>query len=501
MKRPSALVLASVLAFTASHHRANAEDHPNIVFILADDLGWNDTTINGESQFYETPNIQRLADRGIRFTNAYVANPLCSPTRASILTGLYPGRVGITAPNCHLPAVRLNPVSQPTAPPDQKALPQISATRLKTTYPSLAKTLKQAGYATGHFGKWHLGRPPYSALEQGFDVDLPHAPIPGPGPSYLGPWPFWPDKGAEGEHIEDRMAKEASAFIREHKDGPFFLNYWAFSVHSPWTPKPDLVKKYEAKAAKLPPGERRRNPIYAAMIESLDDAVGVLLETLDELKIADRTIIVFTGDNGGVNWLDLKWPQMFGLKTPPTSNAPLRGGKACLYEGGTREPTAVVWPGRIAPGTVTDAILSSVDWHPTLLEMAGLKPLEGQKLDGISQVSTLLGKGPVREVAYCFFPHFLGHGGGDPRFDLLACVPGTWVRKGDWKLIRFHHDNDDQTDRFELYNLKDDLGETRNLAADRPDLVKELDALIDRHLEDIGAIVPPRNPAYKPKGS
>jgi arylsulfatase A-like enzyme len=466
---------------------ADAPRRPNIVFILADDLGWRDTTPYG-STFHVTPNLERLARRGMLFTNAYAANPLCSPTRASILTGLYPARLGITAPVCHLPDERLRATLAAKARPDQKALQQVSATRLTTDHATLAKALKAAGYATGHFGKWHLGPEPFDALHQGFDVDVPHYPGPGPAGSYVAPWKF-PAKlhftGAPGEHIEDRMAQEAVKFLRANKDRPFFLNYWAFSVHGPWGAKKELIEKYRAKAD---PNAPQRNPVYAAMVHSLDDAVGTLLDTLDELKLADNTIVVFFSDNGGIHWLDDRMRQNFHFDCPPTSNAPLRGGKATLYEGGTREPCIVVWPGQVKPGSKSDAFLSSVDFYPTLLETVGLRPDERQLLDGVSQVPALRGAGAPRDTVYCFFPHYTPATGNRP---------GTWVRRGDWKLIRYHHDADDQADRFELYNLKDDLGETTNRAAQMPDKVRELNALIERHLRDTHALVPTANPAYR----
>ncbi len=458
---------------------------PNIVFILADDLGWADSEPYG-STFHETPNLTRLAARALRFTNAYAANPLCSPTRASILTGLYPGRLGITTPSCHLPEVRLRPAIEASAPPGRKVAVPVSVTRLETRYPTLSKSLKAAGYATAHFGKWHLGREPYSPLQQGFDSDIPHWYGPGPSGSYLAPWSFWKDQGKPGEHIEDRMAKEAAAFMTAHKDGPFFVNYWAFSVHGPWTAKPELVEHFKKKAAKLPPGAGQRNPVYAAMVKSLDDAVGTLLDTLDRLKIADNTVIVFFSDNGGINWYDDKMKR-FGFDMPVTSNAPLRGGKASLWEGGTREPCLVVWPGRTRPGTASDALLSSVDWYPTVLEMTGVKPNPEHRFDGVSQVPALLGTGKPRDTAYCFFPHY----------GQSQSAPGVWVRKGDWKLLRFFLDADDRSDRHELYDLKKDIGETRDLAAERPEKVKELAVLLDAHLKEINPLLPVKNPAYK----
>jgi arylsulfatase A-like enzyme len=480
-------LLARVAGAGDSPVATSAALRPNIVFILADDLGWRDTSLYG-STFHHTPNIDRLAQRGIRFMNAYAANPLCSPTRASILTGLYPGRIGITTPSCHLPEVRLEAGLPKRTRPDEKAVTPISVTRLKTTYPTLAKTLKEAGYATGHFGKWHLGHEPYSALQHGFDVDVPHYPGPGPAGSYLAPWKFPPAlkfTGQKGEHIEDRMAQEAVKFLRANKDRPFYLNYWAFSVHAPWDAKPELVGKYKEKAD---PKAAQRNPVYAAMVQSLDDGVGTLLNTLDELKIADRTIVIFFSDNGGVHWLDDRMKQAFGLDSPPTSNAPLRGGKAALYEGGTREPCIVVWPGRVKPDSTTDALLSSVDFYPTLLEMVGMKSKEGQKLDGVSQVPAILGTGAPRDTAYCFFPHYVAATGN---------LPGVWVRKGDWKLIRFFCDNANQTDRYELYDLRSDIGETKNLADRMPEKVAELNALIERHLKDIAPLLPKPNPTYR----
>lgn len=211
---------------------------PNVVFILADDLGWRDTALYG-STYYETPNIDRLATRGMMFRNAYAASPLCSPTRSSIATGLYPARIGITMPSCHLPQVILEQTLEKSGRPTRKALIPNSITRLKLEYVTTAENFKAAGYRTAHFGKWHLGAEPYDPLHQGFDIDLPHTPAPGPSGGYLGgPWKFWPTQGKPGEHIEDRMAEEAEKFIRENKSRPFYIDYWAFSVHEPWQAKP-----------------------------------------------------------------------------------------------------------------------------------------------------------------------------------------------------------------------------------------------------------------------
>ena len=244
---------------------------PNIVFILADDLGWADTTLYGHTRFYKTPNIERLAQRGMTFTRAYSASPLCSPTRSAILTGLSPARTGITTPNCHVIEEVLEATTGKTAAPNKKSIQPIPPTRLKREYRTLAETLKEAGYATGHFGKWHLGREPYSALQHGVDVDMPHWPGPGPAGSYVAPWKFpnfAPD--APNQHIEDRMAREAVVWMEKNRDKPFYLNYWMFSVHAPFDAKKSLIEKY---LGRVDPNDPQRCPTYAAMVESMDDAV------------------------------------------------------------------------------------------------------------------------------------------------------------------------------------------------------------------------------------
>jgi arylsulfatase A-like enzyme len=490
------LGLAAVLAGVAEVEAAPAAPpRPNIVFILADDLGWRDVGCFG-STFHKTPNIDALARRGMLFTQAYAANPLCSPTRASLLTGQFPARLGITAPVCHLPEVKLTASVRPRGPADQRCLVAESATRLDTNYVTLAEVLKAAGYATGHFGKWHLGAEPYSPLQQGFDVDVPHHPGPGPAGSYVAPWRFAPAlkfTGAPGEHIEDRMAQEAAKFIRAHKTRPFFLNYWAFSVHAPYDAKKSLVERYrEAMDENVP----QHNPLYAAMMHSLDDAVGTLVRTLEEEKLLDHTLIVFFSDNGGVNWQALKREGRGGpddlskpfADIPPTSNAPLRGGKASVYEGGVREPCFVVWPGVVRAGARSEAMIQSIDFLPTLAEVAGAPLPANQKLDGRSFLPILRGEAAAhRDTIFTFFPH---------NTPASSQLPACAVRRGDWKLIRYFHDGPKQEHRHELYNLRDDLGETEDQAAAQPTLVKELDALIEGFLKETGAVVPGPNPAY-----
>jgi len=460
-----------------------AEPKMNVVFILADDLGWADTTLYGHTSFYRTPNIDRLAKRGMTFTRAYSASPLCSPTRSSILTGLSPARTGITSPVCHVPEEILEAQPMKTGPEGNKSTGCISVTRLKREYTTLAESLKAAGYATGHFGKWHLGPEPFSPLQQGFDVDVPHYAGPGPAGSYVAPWKFKDfdaDPGEPHQHIEDRMAKEAVAFIEKHKDAPFFLNYWMFSVHAPFNAKTNLIEKYRACVS---PANPQRSPTYAAMVESMDDAVGTLMNTLDRLNLTDKTILVFFSDNGGNMYNEVDG-------TTPTCNAPLRGGKATLFEGGVRVPCVVCWPGAVTAGTRTEAVIQSVDFYPTLLEMLGLKPAEDQRFDGISIVPALKGQPLTRDAIFTYFPH-------DPHVpDWLP--PAVSVLSGDWKLIRIFYGGENGAHRWKLFNLANDLGEKRDLAAQEPQRVKDLDARIEAFLRDTHAVLPLPNPAFNP---
>lgn len=466
---------------------------PNVVFILADDLGWADTTPYG-STFHETPNVKRLTDRGVRFTNCYAASPLCSPTRSSILTGLYPARTGISAPVCHLPKIQLEKRLAP-GNPNQRVLNADSLTRLKVEYVTLAQLFKSAGYATAHFGKWHVGHGAgYEPKDRGFDLDVPSTPqSAGPSGGYLAPWRFISDKrfkGKPGEHIDEWMASEAAQFIAANKGKPFYLNFCLYSVHSPWNANADLIEKFKKTAD---PKAAQRNPLYAGMVKSMDNAVGALLDALEAAKIADNTIIVFTSDNGGWAYPPRSTDPKGYENIPATSNAPLRSGKASNYEGGTRVPCVVVWPGHAKPA-VSDALLCSVDWVPTLLAMTGVVPKKMPKVDGVDQVPAILGKAASRETVFVHFPH----GSETQEKDIPGFWPGTWVRKGDWKLIRFYGKNDDGTDRLELYNLKTDVSETVNVAVDQPAVVKELTVLLEKFLKDTEAVVPKVNPNYRP---
>jgi arylsulfatase A-like enzyme len=485
-----------LLALLLAPLAALAADKPNVIFILADDLGAHDLGCFG-STFYETPNIDRLAKRGTRFTQAYAASPLCSPTRSSILVGQYPARTGITAPVCHINPIFLNKELVKDGP-KSRVLVANSVSRLKTEYFTLAEALKEAGYSTAHFGKWHLGhnlKPEerYEPKDQGFDSDFPHTPnAPGPGGGYLAPWKFIKDPTITddvGVNIEDRMSKEAAKYIAAHKDKPFYLNYWAFSVHSPWNARPDYIEHFKAKAD---PKNPQHNALYAAMVKSLDDGIGRILQAVDDAGIADNTIIVFYSDNGGYAYPPKKTDPEGYADIPATSNLPLRSGKASLYEGGTREPFIFAWPGKAKAGATSDILFQTVDFYPTLLSFVGLKPHDGIKLDGHDQSKALLGGESPRDRVFCHFPH--GTATRDSVMD--GFYAGTYVRKGDWKLIRFYARNDDGTDDLELYDLKNDLGERHNLAKEKPELVLELNGLITDFLKDTDAVIPKLNPAY-----
>lgn len=456
-------------------------NQPNIVFILADDLGWMDTSLYG-SDYYETPHIERMAARGVTFTNAYAANPLCSPTRASIQTGQYPARLGLTSACGHLPEERLETeLAIKENQPNHKALTPLSITRLDLKHQTLGKVFKAAGYATGYMGKWHMGSDPYNAPQHGYDEVVGAGHFPSPchwGYYYPGANNVCPG-GADGQHLDDFVTDKAVAFVQRHAGNPFLLMLNLYDVHTPIQGKPELIEKYRAK--REPYSAPQSHPVYAAMVEEVDICVGRVMDALDELGIADNTMLVFFSDNGG-NMYD-KPDGVF-----PTSNAPLRGGKANLYEGGTREPLVVVWPERIPAGIRSDALFSSVDFYPTFLEIAGIAVPEGHVFDGVSQVPVLSGTAEsVRNEVFCYFPHYTPATGQ---------LPAASLRIGDWKLIRYFHDNPDQTHRYELFHLGEDPSEACNLADREPDRVVEMDAQIEWYLSGTGCLLPVRSESY-----
>jgi arylsulfatase A-like enzyme len=457
----SLLVIGFATQACPSHAAAHEKRPPNIVFFLVDDLGYMDVGCNNPQTFYETPNINGLAASGMRFTQGYAANPVCSPTRYSIMTGKYPSRVDSTnffsgkRASTFLPA----PLN------DVMALEETT----------LAEAFKAQGYATMFAGKWHLGpTEEFWPEKQGFDVNRGGFARGGPygGKKYFSPYgnPRLSD-GPDGEHLPDRLASEVNDFIEAHRDEPF-LTYLAFySVHTPLIGRPDLVKKYQDKAKKLqqsgiadfadeeqifPNGGKRQvrirqnHAVYAAMVEAMDQAVGKVLNKLDELQLTDNTIVVFTSDNGGLSTSE----------GSPTSNVPLRGGKGWLYEGGIREPYLIRWPGHTTPGSTCDHPVISTDFMPTLLEAAGQPLLPEKHLDGISLVPLLNGgKELDRQALYWHYPHYSNQGG----------IPGGAIRRGNWKLIERFEDG-----RVQLYDLQSDLSEKNNLVDEHPEKVAEM---------------------------
>lgn len=484
---------------------------PNVVIFLVDDMGWMDSGAYG-SKYYDTPNMDKLATRSLRFTSAY-ACPLCSPTRASILTGQYSARHGITTPSGHMPPQPPGHNFMPAkAPPNSPVIDPESKHYLDTEQYTLAEALHDAGYKTAHIGKWHLGLvPPYWPEQQGFDTAFHCHPDPGPPGNYFSPYGVVPEgkpngklrvgtitDGPPGEYIVDRIAEEAVKFIDENKDRPFYLNFWNYGVHGPWGHKLEYTKKY---AERTDPRGLQGNPIMASMLKSVDDSLGRVVGRLDELGLTERTIFIFFSDNGGNDHSNTpgtekkgqldsgfitEWRKWAGDRGP-TNNAPLREGKGTLYEGGTRVPLMVMWPGRVQPGTTTDAVVGAVDLYPTVLDLLGIAPNPKQKIDGMSIAKVLAGGDLGDRPYFNFFPHGAG-----------VRPPGVWVRHGDWKLIRWWSTTRDHPQLHELYNLSDDLGEKINLATAMPEKVAELDALIDGFLKDTNALVPVPNPAYQP---
>jgi len=496
---------------------APAAKKPNVVVFLVDDMGWMDSSPYG-SRYYDTPNIARLAGQGMRFTRAY-SQPLCSPTRASLLTGKNAARHGITSAVGHKPPKEGSLAD--SGPPNAAILYPESKTFLDPSERTLAEALRDAGYRTGHFGKWHLGiTKPHWPEAQGFDVAFHCHPDPGPPGAYFSPYGVSrPGKepapgtrrvvgtitdGPPGEYITDRLTDEAIRFVetsvRDHAGRPFFLNLWHYGVHGPWGHKESLTA---AMANRTDPTGRQDNPVMASMLASIDESLGRLLDALDRLGIADDTIVVFTSDNGG-NTHSMteesarkkgtadegdptvasyrKWA---GFK-PPTNNAPLRDGKGTLYEGGVRVPLVVRFPGRIQPGTTSDALVGCTDVYPTLLDLAGLATDPAQVKDGISYADVLRGTAARARDAYVIWFPGRAH--------------GAIAYSGDWKLIRREEPaaQGDGSTR-ELFNLKDDLGETKNLAAEHPAKVQELEAVIERQLADAGTLIPRPNPVYRGK--
>ena len=438
---------------------------PNIIMVLVDDYGWTDVSYAG-SKLYETPNIDKLAAKGVKFTSAYSACTVCSPTRAALLTGKYPARLHIT----DWIAGHARPNAKLKVPDWTKYLP-----REETT---IAEALKAQGYTTASIGKWHLGdaNEGYPAAH-GFDVNRGGYER-GQPPSYFAPYKIPTlEEGPDGEYLTDREAIEVCKFIEASKAKPFFIYLPHYTVHTPIQAKKEKIEKYKAKIARLEAAGQlgaQKNAAYAAMVESLDEAVGTIVAKLDELKLSENTVIIFTGDNGGL--------------IGPTDNKPARVGKGSAYEGGVRVPLFIVAPGIAKAGSTCAEPVVTPDLFATMIELAGVKddPRDNAKVDGLSLVPLL--KDPAatlaRDEIYWHYPHY--HPGG--------ATPYSAVRSRDWKLIEFFEDG-----RLELFNLKEDFSETTDRSKTEPAKTAELAAKLKAWRAAVGAQLPTKNPQYDPE--
>jgi arylsulfatase A-like enzyme len=463
------VLLQTVFALCAVAAPASAEssrkDRPNVVLIVVDDLGWADLHCYG-STFHRTPHLDRLAQGGRRFTQAYAACPVCSPTRAALMTGKHPARLQLTD---WLPG-------RPDMP-TQRLLRAELRQQLPLEEVTIAEVLHEAGYATAQIGKWHLGGEGFEPTRQGFDLNVAGDERGSPA-AYFSPFvrggrvmPGLAD-APPGEYLTDRLTDEALKFIDSRYSGPFFLYLPHYAVHIPLAAKADLQAGYPAWDGT--PHGRQENPTYAAMLESVDQSVGRILDKLREHEIEDRTIVIFTSDNGGLATRE-------GPHTPATNNSPLREGKGWLYEGGLRVPLIVSRPGHVAAG-VEDAPVWSGDVPVTALSFCGLKfpqPVDGDDLSPLLTDSKRLAPRPL----YWHYPHYANQGSR----------PGGAVRDGDWKLIEFY-----DTDRRELFNVAREAGEATNLAGEQPEQLARLAALLADWRKAVDARMPKPNPDYTP---
>ncbi len=464
------LLLGFTLALAAGLTAPAATPRPtNFVFFLIDDWGWTDAASFG-SRLYETPHIDRLAAQGMKFTQAYSACTVCSPTRAAVMTGKYPARLHITD---YIPGHR-RPYAKLKIPDWTLHLPLVERT--------IAEELKDRGYTTGIFGKWHLGDEAFYPEKQGFDVNFGGCAMGAPR-SYFPPYgiPNITDE-KPGEFLTDRLTREALRFIESNQDRPFYVYFPHYAVHTPLAGKPEVVAKYQQKLAAGT--YTQTNPVYAALVESVDDSVGAVMQRLAELKLDQNTLIIVTSDNGGLSGTR----NAEGWRPGPTRNDPLRLGKGSAYEGGVRVPLVVKWPGVTAAGSSSPTPVISVDYFPTLLEIAdqaqGAAAAPRPAADGESITALLRGADRLkRDTLYWHYPHY--HPG--------SATPYSAVREGDWKLIHFFEDN-----HSELYNLAADIGEKTDLAAANPGKASALRAKLDAWRTSVDAQLPTANPAHDP---
>lgn len=471
-------VMLVPLVFQVGCSETEPSNRPNIVFILADDLGWMDLGYMG-SEFYETPNIDKLASEGMVFTNAYAASPICSPSRAAIFSGKHPARLHLTD---WIPG---NPPAK-----TEKLMAQPFKTELAIEEVTLAEAMEKAGYKTFFAGKWHLGEEFFYPEYQGFDKNVGGNHTGHPS-SYFSPYnnPKLPN-GPDREYLTDRLVNETISFIKEEKGNPFLAFLSFYTVHLPLQGKLEKVEKYRKKLENIKfKGEEsvqqgetyfknhQNDPVYAAMVESMDENIGRLLESIEQLGLDKNTIVVFTSDNGG----------MSTNKNPnpiPTSNIPLRAGKGHLYEGGIREPLIVSWPGTVVPGSRSDEPVTGTDFYPTFLDLASINLLPEQHIDGNSIKPALIGNEKIdRQAIFWHYPHYSGGLGGRP---------AGAVRMGKYKLIEFFEDME-----VELYDLEADISEQQDLSSKMPVKVKEMKGLLHAWRKAVGAQMPIPNPVYK----
>lgn len=462
LKTTGAGIFAMVVGRPGARVRAteNRPSKPNVVFILADDLGYMDIGANNPKTFYETPNIDRLAGSGMRFTSGYAACPVCSPTRVSIMTGKYPPRTGITD---YIPGMRSGRLrSAPNA--DHLALEEVT----------LAEALRDAGYATFFAGKWHLGTGAYAPNAQGFGPGLASS----IGQSYYPKSDVPPPSPKDDPKTTDRIADEAVRFIDAHTNKPFFAYLPFQAVHIPIGASQELMEKYQRKKVSAPPdswGKERSSHVrlvqnhapYAAMLEQMDAAVGRVLAALDRNGLAERSVVIFMSDNGGLSTAE----------GHSTSNLPFRGGKGWPYEGGIREPWIIRAPGVTKPGSVCDTPVISTDFYPTVLALTGVPLMPKQHIDGVNLVPLLRGEVINRGPLFWHYPHYGNQGG----------APFGAVRDGDWKLIEWYEDGS-----VELFNLREDLGERNNLIKTGGDIARELHKKLIAWREEVKAVMPLR---------
>ena len=517
---PGMILLILIFACAVRCH--TEQRPPNVVLFLVDDLGWRDVGCYG-STLYETPSIDQLANQGIRFTNAYAACHVCSPTRASILTGKYPARLNLTD---WLPGRK------------DFAFQKFKNVEINQHLPfeenTLAEALKANGYSTAIFGKWHLGEDPSGPRQHGFDVHVPEGWNKGWPLSYYAPFRLNGYDGEDGEYLTDRLTDDALQYIEGNRDKPFFLYFPHYAVHDPIEGRLDLVEKYDNKMKVQPAGtgvpyilegnpdgtdslsveerrelldeegyegfsglprstvkikQRQDNAHFASMVESMDESLGRVIAKLKELDLEDNTIIIFYSDNGGMAAANFGNPNRKINadkldKAFSTSNLPLRGAKGWLYEGGIRVPMIVKWSDIRTPGSVCDVPVTSTDLYPTILEMLDLPLQPGQHADGKSMVSLLRGEEYSEKPIYWHFPHYSNHG---------MQSPGGAIRYKAYKLIEYFENN-----TVQLFNLENDLSEEHDLSAAEPEKVQELREMLHAWRRDVSARMMPPNPEYVP---